>query len=191
GARVMVLDVDPSSTLAPKYEGPYKVIRKNAGGAYLLSDGDGQVMKRAYLPSHLKLVLGDHDLNAQTFSVEKIIAHYRDAKGDVHYLVRWKGFDEEDDTWEPLENFIERECIREYWDGHPIERSNPTSPSSDSSQGILQNDTADLPATTKKRNRSDLAPKSKNRPSSYMRRLTNASYGFYSRPGLQPSPRGR
>jgi len=165
GARVMVLDVDPSSTLAPKYEGPYKVIRRNTGGAYVLSDGDGQVMKRAYPPSHLKLVLDDHDLNSETFPVEKILAHHRDAKGDVQYLVQWKGYEEQ--TWEPLDMFIERECIREYWAGHPVERRNPTSPSHDTSQGILQSDKPNRPATetTKKRNRPGRPPKGKSQSS--------------------------
>ena len=37
------------------------------------------------------------------FEVEKIL-NRKKSKGQWLYLVRWAGFDESEDTWEPLEN---------------------------------------------------------------------------------------
>lgn len=39
----------------------------------------------------------------RTFQVEKIVG-YRVQDGKELYRVRWAGFNEEDDTWEPYEN---------------------------------------------------------------------------------------
>ncbi|KAF9553805.1 hypothetical protein EC968_010130, partial [Mortierella alpina] len=63
----------------------------------------------------LKLVLDDYDDNP-TYEVEEILNHRNSSKGKgVEYLVKWKGYSSEFDTWEPEENFIERRCIQEYW----------------------------------------------------------------------------
>ena len=35
------------------------------------------------------------------YEVEKIVAR---RKGNVEYLVKWRGYDEEDNSWEPVEN---------------------------------------------------------------------------------------
>jgi hypothetical protein len=44
--------------------------------------------------------------NIQTFEVEHIMASRLNKLGDEEYRVRWKGFSEKDDTWEPPENFL-------------------------------------------------------------------------------------
>ena len=40
---------------------------------------------------------------AKDFEVEKIL-NRKKSKGQWQYLVRWAGFDETEDTWEPIEN---------------------------------------------------------------------------------------
>ena len=45
-------------------------------------------------------------LDLRTFEVDCIIASRLNALGDEEYRVRWKGFSEKDDTWEPAENFL-------------------------------------------------------------------------------------
>ncbi|KAG0744648.1 hypothetical protein G6F29_013345 [Rhizopus arrhizus] len=42
--------------LAPLYEGPYTVVRKNKGGSYELKDEQNELMHRNYTPSELKIV---------------------------------------------------------------------------------------------------------------------------------------
>ena len=41
GAYVMVKDVLKGGKLDPKYEGPFKIVRRNTGGAYILQDNTG------------------------------------------------------------------------------------------------------------------------------------------------------
>ncbi|KAF9271495.1 hypothetical protein BGZ68_003543, partial [Mortierella alpina] len=115
GSKVMTLDPVLSDALSPRYEGPFVVVRKNTGGAYVLKDGTGKTLGRNYAPSQLKLVLDDYDDNP-TYEVEEILNHRNSSKGKgVEYLVKWKDYSSEFDTWEPEENFIERHCIRKYW----------------------------------------------------------------------------
>jgi len=116
GAKVMTLDPIHSGKLNPRYEGPYTVIRRTTGGTYELKDGTGALLGRRYAPSQLKLVLEDiNDL--PVFEVEKILHHrpHPTKKGEWEYKAKWKGYTDKDCTWEPEENFIEKKCIREYW----------------------------------------------------------------------------
>ncbi|KAG0349421.1 hypothetical protein BGZ54_004375, partial [Gamsiella multidivaricata] len=111
GAKVMTLDPILGDKLTPKYEGPYVVVRRTTGGAYVLKDGTGDLLQRQYAPSQLKLVLDDYD--DTTYEVEEILEHRDDSEGGVEYFVSWKGYTER--TWEPEENFVERKCITDYW----------------------------------------------------------------------------
>eukprot|EP00697_Spironema_sp_BW2_P014519 gnl/Spiro4/4966_TR2477_c0_g1_i1.p1 gnl/Spiro4/4966_TR2477_c0_g1~~gnl/Spiro4/4966_TR2477_c0_g1_i1.p1 ORF type:complete len:195 (+),score=28.97 gnl/Spiro4/4966_TR2477_c0_g1_i1:551-1135(+) len=53
GSYVMVKDTKPSSKLAPRFEGPFKVVHCSRGGAYLLQDTDGTILQRTYAPSQM------------------------------------------------------------------------------------------------------------------------------------------
>ncbi|VDM64925.1 unnamed protein product [Angiostrongylus costaricensis] len=43
------------------------------------------------------------DLSEEFYEVERIVDHENTKEG-LFYLVRWKGFTEADDSWEPAEN---------------------------------------------------------------------------------------
>ena len=114
GSKVMSLDPIKGDKLAPRYEGPYTVVRKTTGGSYVVKDGTGAELGRNFAPSQLKLVLEDFD-PTETYEVETILKHREQPGEGVEYLVSWKGYGVKDQTWEPQESFIERKCIDDYW----------------------------------------------------------------------------
>ncbi|KAF9148477.1 hypothetical protein DFQ26_002334, partial [Actinomortierella ambigua] len=93
---------------------PYTVIRRTTDGAYILKDGTGQELHRQYAPSQLKLVLEDFE-DGEVFEVEHILEHEEIQPGVYKYHVKWKGYPSSSNTWEPIESFIETQCIADYW----------------------------------------------------------------------------
>ena len=88
------------SKLQPRYEGPFKVLRCNKGGAYILEDNTGALLPRNFAPSALKLISHDAIYTDQSHEVEAIVNHK--GKGQrVKYLVKWKNYDDSHNTWEP------------------------------------------------------------------------------------------
>ena len=122
GSMVMVKDPTRSSKLEPYYLGPFKVLRKNRGGAYLLLDSDATLFQRAVAPEALKLVRKDPKHDEVSYVVEKILKH-RGPQHKREYLVRWKSMPSSEDSWEPAENFNELDCLRRYWSKKPLSPS--------------------------------------------------------------------
>jgi hypothetical protein len=117
GSYVMTLDETRTSKLDPVYEGPFRVLRRNQGGSYELLDADGTLLKRRFAPSQLKLIRDPkpkptHDV----YIVEDIVDDRVNDDGHVEYLVKWKGFSEDENTWEPKEHFIDINIIKKYED---------------------------------------------------------------------------
>ena len=50
----------------------------------------------------------------QIYIVQTILEHKKH-KGNYLYKVRWKGYDESHDTWEPAAHFTDPKLITEYW----------------------------------------------------------------------------
>ena len=114
GAYVMTIDVTKSGKLSPKYEGPYKVVRRTKGGSYILQDNTGALLPRNYPPSALKLISQDPILAGTTYEVEAVLDHRGDGQ-KREYLVHWKGYSKTEDTWEPIQNFQDISVINDYW----------------------------------------------------------------------------
>jgi hypothetical protein len=120
---VMVAHNGMQASLEPRYEGPYMVIHRSLGGAYNLLSRTGEVLERRFTPSQLKLTsikrrdfFGtgplEHDVTVaeSEYVVEHILQHKRDPSKpeDPHallYLVKWRGYSETENTWEPASNF--------------------------------------------------------------------------------------
>ncbi|XP_055125528.1 LOW QUALITY PROTEIN: testis-specific chromodomain protein Y 1-like [Symphalangus syndactylus] len=52
---------------------------------------------------------------SQEFEVETIVDKRQDKNGNTEYLVRWKGYDKQDDTWEPEQHLTNCEkCIHDF-----------------------------------------------------------------------------
>ena len=124
GAKVMSLDPIKGDKLTPRYEGPFTVVKRTSHGSYILKDGTGKTLNRHYAPSQLKLVLDDFE-ETETYEVEKILEHRESATSAraYEYLVKWKGYSDDDNTWEPEDHFIERRCITDYWAKHYADKT--------------------------------------------------------------------
>jgi hypothetical protein len=115
GAKVMTIDPLKGNKLSPRYEGPYAVEKRTSHGSYILRDGTGAQLNRHFAPSQLKLVLDDFE-DTITYEVEEIRSHreVKDEPGTYEYEVKWVNYP--DTTWESQDNFIEQQCIIDYWD---------------------------------------------------------------------------
>ena len=56
GTRVMLRVYARNNKLEPRYDGPFTVIRRNRGGAYILANSNGVRHHSPVAPSHLKLI---------------------------------------------------------------------------------------------------------------------------------------
>lgn len=43
--------------------------------------------------------------NGPVYDVEDVLDHKKGLNGKTYYLVKWKGYDSSDNSWEPEENF--------------------------------------------------------------------------------------
>ena len=83
GCFVMSFDELKSTKAQPTYLGPFKVIRRNMGGAYQLLDTAGNTFTRA--PENLKLVKCSKEFGT-SLNVKKILNH-RGTRSEREYLV--------------------------------------------------------------------------------------------------------
>jgi hypothetical protein len=105
GSLVMIRDVTRQSKWSEYYSGPFEVIRRNTGGAYLLKDSLGQQLPFRIPINHIKRAPHAKQLSEGHFVVKKILSH-RMLEDKTEYLVRWEG-KEIPDSW----------VLSEYFDG--------------------------------------------------------------------------
>lgn len=115
GTHVMVRLKHRPNKLAPLYEGPYTVVRKNRGNSYELKDELGELLHRNYVPSELKIVTIDEStIEDELYEVEDIRDH-RGEPGEREYLVKWVGYGERANTWQTADDFTDPSIIQKYW----------------------------------------------------------------------------
>lgn len=114
GSTVMLIDPLRKNKFEPKYIGPYTVVRRNRGGAYEIKDATNVILDGRIPSDQLKLVTRrSKRQDDNIYVVEKILSH-RGTPGHMEYLVKWKHFTDEHNTWEPSVSFLDNEIIRSY-----------------------------------------------------------------------------
>ncbi len=131
GAVVMIKDpsylLNPSTrpSKEPTFIGPYTVVRRTLHGPYLLRDDTGTIYPRHVPIDQMKVVYSNEKYTNKTgesgvsdesdvYEVDYIIDH-KESEGEFKYLVKWKGYDKSESTWEPEENINDPQPIERYF----------------------------------------------------------------------------
>ena len=110
-AIVMVKVLAPTSLQSP-YVGPFKIVRQNKAGNFILVDGNNNILPKPFTPSRLKVVISD--LLANRFFVEQIVDHRHNDDGSFLFRIRWLGYPDTSDTWEPIGQFDDPNIVQNY-----------------------------------------------------------------------------
>ncbi|EAY20210.1 hypothetical protein TVAG_021570 [Trichomonas vaginalis G3] len=57
----------------------------------------------------------EEDAEEEIYEVEKIVDHKKQKDGTYVYYIKWKGYTDEDNTWEPEANLFSKQMIEGYW----------------------------------------------------------------------------
>lgn len=105
---------------------------------------DAEPVNAEYSPSHCVPVLDLHhkllscgkdereavENEELEYEIEKIIRHKRGARGSIYYLVKWKGFEDVDATWEPYISVKDTTALDVYELQRAIDVNSPHKPAS-------------------------------------------------------------
>jgi hypothetical protein len=112
GALVMVKDETRSNKHEPIYEGPFVIVRRTAGGPYVLKGPDGTEYKRD--ASVLKSIHQEAAIQGITAEVEEIIGERVEPDDSKPFLVKWKGISPHLNSWVPHADFIDHGPISKW-----------------------------------------------------------------------------
>ena len=113
----MMVDKRKESKWDPTYEGVFAIVRRNRGGAYVLKDRLGELLKRAVPADQLKLVHRrgeDAAIRLPSYEIQEISDHRYGRNRRPEYFVVWKDKNLQP-GWEPVENFDDINVIKKYW----------------------------------------------------------------------------
>lgn len=116
----------PSDKLDYKKLGPYKIVKQTGPVNYKLDLPS--TMKNVHPVFHVSLLekaaqnvpvntqpIEIEMENDREYEVERILDHRLTTNGKTEYLVRWKGYDDSENTWEPSQHLTHcRELVRRY-----------------------------------------------------------------------------
>ena len=109
-----------------RFMGPYRVAEVTAHGLYKLENRHGLILKKAFPLDQLKEIdpefaeeIWKSELT-QVFSVDAIIDHRSKANGKgLEYLVSWKGYDSDHDSWVDEVDILDHDLISIYESSPP------------------------------------------------------------------------
>ena len=113
----MIKDPVRQNKFEPTYIGPYTIVRRSRGGAYVLKDATGDILDRHVPADQMKLIARRKrrtDSDQPVHEVHSILDH-RGSPGSHEYLVRWTDYGPAHNSWEPASSFLDDSAIQKYW----------------------------------------------------------------------------
>jgi transposase InsO family protein len=121
GTKVCCENNDRKSGQEARWLTGYTVFKVTPNGCYQVKGPDGTKYDRKYAMHQLKLVgqgrprdaVGNVADEAEHFLIEKIVCD-REVNGRIQYLVKWKGYSEDENTWQNPESFVDKAILIDY-----------------------------------------------------------------------------
>ncbi len=124
-----------TTKLAPKRYGPFRITKEISPVAYQLSLPISWAIHDVFhasllVPYRENAVHGPNfskpppDLvqGTEEYEVEHLVNHRRHGRSrTLQYFVKWKGYPESDNTWEPLQNIHAPELLKKYHQRYPLQ----------------------------------------------------------------------
>jgi hypothetical protein len=114
GQQVFVKIPIRVNKLQRKFSGPFIVSRVSELGNYFLKTSDGKELPKSYPVTKLKPFEAEIAEEDDVFEIEDILDH-RVFNDRVEYFVKWKDYNESENSWIAEEHFSDPECLRDYW----------------------------------------------------------------------------
>jgi hypothetical protein len=116
GTPVMVGNTTRSPPHDPPWFGPFRVLKQTREGTYILQDTDMSLYPRQ-LPRHqLKVINSNIEVPTEDIYTVEAILNHRGPEHKREFLIKWKGFPTESNTWEPESNLLTcQNLLQKYW----------------------------------------------------------------------------
>ncbi len=123
-----------SNKLLPKHKGPYQVLGRNQS-VYTIEDLVRGKQIRTHVHNLRPFIFNPTQVdpqdiaqqNEQEFVVQEILAHRgnHQRRSTMEFLVRWTGYDETSNSWEPYKALMHVDRLHEYLREHRMSSLNP------------------------------------------------------------------
>jgi transposase InsO family protein len=108
---VMITNTSKRSKLEPRFVGPYRIVRCQHDGSYLLMDGRNNLLPQSFAPSQLKLIGITQKILPPLDAIEQVLA-VRGVGATRQLLLKWK--DRTDPTWEMFSEYQDSDKVKSF-----------------------------------------------------------------------------
>ena len=120
-AVVYCVNCHHQKKMQSRFLGPYRVYEITSAGLYKLKNRHNVVLKKAFPLDQLKVIAPEFAEEiwqaelSQVFAVDSIIYHrFESPSRGIEYLVSWKGYDHDHDSWVRATDILDHELIATY-----------------------------------------------------------------------------